>query len=133
MKIGYIRETEESHNTLEKISLFLKKIFNIIDVKEDNGKIIYYLPISNKTKLTKYRIKRILKKLVIILEKEGIYNIAVSKYLNQDEFKLYLYSQNINILNGRYLFKCLGYDLLKYIFDKKKKQMELRRSQLVSQ
>lgn len=128
MKIGYIRETEESHNTLEKLKLFLKKFFNIIDVKADNGKIIYYLPISKKTKLNTYRIKKILKKLVIILEKEGIYNIAVSKYLNQDEFKLYLYSQNINILNGRYLFKCLSYDFLKYIFDKKQKQMELRRS-----
>lgn len=128
MKIGYIRETEKSHNTLEKLSLFLKKTFNIINAKEDNGKIIYYLPISKKTKLTTYRIKRILKKLVIILEKEGIYNIAISKYLNQDEFKVYLYSQNINILNGRYLFKCLGYDLLKYIFNKKQKQIELRRS-----
>lgn len=128
MKIGYIRETEESQNTLGKLKLFLKKIFNIIDVKEDNGKIIYHLPISNNTKITTYRIKKILKKLVIILEKEGIYNIAISKYLNKDEFKLYLYSQNINILNGRYLFKCLSYDLLKYIFDKKQKQMQLRRS-----
>lgn len=127
MKIGYIRETEESKSFLEKLNLFFKKIFNIIDVKIENGKIIYYLPISNKTKLTTYRIRRILKKLVIILEKEGIYNIAVSKYLSKDEFKLYLYSQNINILNGRYLYKCLVYDLLKYIFDKSKKQMELRR------
>lgn len=128
MKIGYIRETEESKSFLEKLSLFFKRIFNIIDVKIENEKIIYYLPISNKTKLTTYRIRKILKKLVIILEKEGIYNIAVSKYLSKDEFKLYLYSQNINILNGRYLYKCLVYDLLKYIFDKKQKQMELRRS-----
>lgn len=127
MKIGYIRETEESSSFLEKIRLFFKKTFNIIDVKIENGKIIYYLPISNKTKLTTHRIKRILKKLVIILEKEGIYNIALSKYLSKDEFKLYLYSQNINILNGRYLYKCLVYDLLKNIFDKKQKQMELRR------
>lgn len=128
MKIGYIRETEESQNFLEKIRLFFKKIFNIIDVKIDNEKIIYYLPISKKTKLTTHRIRRILKKLIIILEKEGIHNIAVSKYLSKDEFKLYLYSQNINILNGRYLYKCLVYNLLKYIFDKKQKQMELRRS-----
>lgn len=127
MKIGYIRETEESSSFLEKIRLFFKKTFNIIDVKIENGKIIYYLPISNKTKLTTHRIKRILKKLVIILEKEGIYNIALSKYLSKGEFKLYLYSQNINILNGRYLYKCLVYDLLKNIFDKKQKQMELRR------
>lgn len=128
MKIGYIRETEESKSFLEKLNLFFKKIFNIIDVKIENEKIIYYLPISNKTKLTTYRIRRILKKLVIILQKEGIYNIAVSKYLSKDEFKLYLYSQNINILNGRYLYKCLVYNLVKYIFDKKQKQMELRRS-----
>lgn len=128
MKIGYIRETEESKSFLEKLNLFFKKIFNIIDVKIENEKIIYYLPISNKTELTTYRIRRILKKLVIILQKEGIYNIAVSKYLSKDEFKLYLYSQNINILNGRYLYKCLVYNLVKYIFDKKQKQMELRRS-----
>ena len=40
------------------------------------------------------------------------------------QLKNNLYSENINILNGRYLFKCLTYDTIKYILDKKNIDMQ---------
>lgn len=124
MKIGYIRETEEKAGFLQKLNLYIKKALNIIDIKETNGRNIYYLPISKTNKVSTYRIKRVSKKLVKLLENEGIHNIVISKYLNKDKFKIYLYSQDVNILDGKYLFKCLIYYLLEYIFNIKEKQME---------
>lgn len=124
MKIAYIREIEEKAGFLQKLNLYIKKALNIIDIKETNGRNIYYLPISKTNKVNTYRIKRVSKKLVKLLENEGIHNIVISKYLNKDKFKIYLYSQDVNILDGKYLFKCLIYYLLEYIFNIKEKQME---------
>ena len=126
MKMGYIRETEEINGFFKKLNFIKNRIFNIINLEKNENKDIYYLPIDKNTKISKYEVKRILKKLIKILEKNGIYNVAISKYLdNINNFKTYLYSQNINILDGKYLFKCLVYDILIYIFNKRNKHIEL--------
>lgn len=119
-KIVYVQECSNSN---KKILLKINKFFNVINIKEDK----YYLPVLKKDKLSEHNIKRLTNKINKLLEKNGVDNIALSEYLNSNQlFKNYLYSNNINILNGRFLFKCLIYKIIEYIFKIKNKQIELR-------
>ncbi len=125
LKIIYIKEYKETSNIKKRILLNIKKLLNIIKIKDNT----YYLPIFKDTKLSKYRIKKITNKINRLLEKDGANSIAISEYLYSNQlFKNYLYSNNINILNGRYLFKCLTYQIIEYILKTKNKEMEFRRS-----
>ncbi len=125
MKIIYIRETEETCDIIKRILLSFKRIFNVIKV--ENNKM-YYLPLFKEGKLSKHRIRRLTNKINLLLEKNGANTVVLSEYLNSNQlFKNYLYSKNISILNGRYLFKCLVYEIIQYIFRIKNKKMEFRR------
>ena len=129
MKIAYITGIKKPKTKKEKILMILKKMFNIITIERKENNIIYYLPIEKKYKLSKNKIKKLVEKLNNSFETEGIINAVISKYFNNIKyFKNRLYSKNINILDGRYLFKCLIYDLIKYVFNIKNEQMELRRN-----
>lgn len=111
-------------NIIQKILLRIKRLLNIIKV-EDN---IYYLPALKNTKLSKYRIKMLANKISLLLGRDGTSTIVLSEYLNSNQsLKNYLYSRNVDILNGRFLFKCLIYETIKYIFKVKNKAMEFRR------
>lgn len=108
-------------------------MFNIIDSDKNNEKRIYYLPIFKNTKLSKYKINRLSKKIVNKLENEGISNIALSKHLETIQLlKIKLYVENMNILDGRLLFKCLIYELIEYILNIKNKKMQERRYNIIS-
>lgn len=116
MNIVYIREAHENGNFTKRVILKIKGLLGIINVEKKNGKILYYLPILKKQNINKGKIKKISKKIVKKLEKDGINNIALSKYLNSlKELKNNLYSENITILNGRHLFKCLAKEIIEYI------------------
>lgn len=129
MKIIYIRETEETCDIIKRILLSIKKILNIIRVEDNGSNKMYYLPMFKDSKLSEYRIKRITNKINSLLEKDGVNNVALSEYLDNNQlFKNHLYSKNINILNGRFLFKCLTYKIIEYIFKIKNTSMEFRRS-----
>lgn len=133
VKVGYIREAEDTCDIIQRIILGIKRYFNIINIEEKEGKKIYYLPIYKNTNISKYRIKKLSDKLDILLEKDGVSNIAISKYLESvGNLKIYLYCKNINILDGRYLFKCLIFDCIKYVLNRKKEKMELRRSFIIN-
>ena len=126
MKIIYIKETEETYSIIEKILLNLKKFLNIVKIKDNN---MYYLPVFKGSKLSEYRIKRLTNKINSLLEIDGASTVALSEYLNSNQLiKNYLYSKNIDILNGRFLFKCFIYEIIEYIFKIKNKAMEFRRS-----
>lgn len=129
MKIAYIRETKETCDIIKRILLNIKRIFNIVDMREEEGKKIYYLPIFTNTKTSKKKIKKISKKIIRDLEKYGVNNIVLSKHLETlQELKNEMYSENINILNGRYLFKCLTEEVIKYIL--KIKNEDIRKSEI---
>ena len=130
MKVIYIRENEEISNIVKKILLKIKKVFNIIKIKNDN---IYYLPILKSCNLSKYRIKKLSSKIYKLIEKNDTNCIVLSEYLNNNQLlKNYLYRENINILDGRYLFKSLSLKILEYIFKIKNKPIELRGSFFIS-
>ncbi len=125
MKIIYVRETEETSSIIQRILIHIKRFFNIINIENDT----YYIPVFLRSKLSKHTIKRLTSKINLLLEKHNSTTVALSEYLNSNKlFKNYLYSNNISILDGRFLFKCLIYKIVEYIFKIKNKQIELRRN-----
>lgn len=90
---------------MDKHKRFGKKI----EIQNDNIKIYYNLE-------TEKNIKKIIKNLL----KHEIYNVVLDKSLwNNDKFKNYLYSNNINIVDGKWLKKYMTLDILNYIITKK--------------
>ena len=128
MKIIYIKEVEETCDIVKRIIFKIKKFLNIIEGKNINDATVYYLPFFKSSKISKYRIKKLCNKIVKLLEKDESNTIVLSENLNNNKLlKNYLYSENINILDGRYLFKCLTHKTLEYIFNIKNKEIKLRR------
>ena len=98
IKIFYIEK-------MDKHKRFGKKI----EIQNDNIKIYYNLEIEKN-------IKKIIKNLL----KQEIYNVVLDKSLwDNDKFKNYLYSNNINIIDGKWLKKYMTLDILNYIITKK--------------
>lgn len=129
LKIIYIKETQKTCDIIKEIILKIKYFFNMIDVEYEENKIIYYLPLVQEKKYSKNKIKKISKKIIKNLEKNGSNNVALSIYLNTlTELKNNLYSENVNILDGRYLFKCLTEEIIKYIL--KIKNEDIRKTEI---
>ena len=132
MNIIYIKELEEFNSFNKKTVMNIKKFFNNIEIKNIENKTIYYLPITKNIKLSMNRIKKISKKISMLLEEEGSSIVALSEYLNSNELlKKYLYSQNINILDGRYLFKCLTCKIIEYILNIRNEEIEFEEATLL--
>ena len=128
LKKIYIREEEETCDIIKRILVRIKKIFNIINIETKNENHICYLPIFKGSKNSKYSIKRLSLKINSILEGKGVNTIILSEYLDNNQLlKNYLYAKNINILDGRYLFKCLICEIIKDIFRIKNKSIKSRR------
>ena len=133
MKSIYVKETDETCDFIKRFLLEIKKIFNIVKVDNNTNKIIYNIPIFKDNKTSKYRIKKLSNKINKLLERDGSNTIVLSENLGNNQLlKNYLFAQNINILDGRYLFKCLTYKVLEYIFKIRKKKMELRRNYYIN-
>lgn len=133
MKIIYIKETEETCDIIQRVALKIKRMLNIIKVDKIKEKTIYYLPVFDNTKISKYRIKKLSKKIYTLLEKHCSNIVALSQNLEKNQsLKNNLYSQNINILDGKYLFRCLTYQTIEHIFKIKNKEMKFRRGFIVN-
>lgn len=101
---------------IRKIKIFIRKhIIKIFDCEID-GKNVLVLSKINKS------IYKKLKKIFLI---DVTKNVCISDelYLNQ-EFKEFLKNEKINILDGKWLYKYLCLDIIKYIVDNKNEKME---------
>ena len=113
MAIFFIQESKEKN----KFKLKINNMFNRIEYKEN----FISLPINEKIKLSSKKVKKIIRK----LKENNIRTVVLSKYLdNIQELKNEIYSNNINILEGRYLFKLLIKESIEYICKKSNKKME---------
>lgn len=129
MKIIYIREIEETCDIIKRIIYRIKRFLNIIKVKVENDNILYYLPIFKDSKISKYGIKKLCYKINRLIDRDETNTIVLSENLNNNQLlKNYLFAENINILDGRHLFKCLIDEILEYIFKIKNQKKELRRN-----
>ena len=116
LKVVYIKETQKTCDFVKRIVTKIKCFFNIINVENKSDKIIYNLPIFYNENKSKNKLEKLSKRIIKSLEEDGLNNVFLSKYLSDsNELKNCLYSKNINILNGRYLFKCLIKETIIYI------------------
>lgn len=93
--VGYIKTRQEKN--------IIKKILNKIEIEEyENG--------------NKYTIPKVNKKLLEKLKEDNIKNIVVAKKDKENiEFLNNIYSNNMNIIDGRILFKHLIPEIIEYI------------------
>ena len=93
--IGYVISKQEKN--------FFKKIFNKLDIEEyENSK--------------KYIIPKLNQKVIEKLKKDNIKNLVIAKKDKHNiEFINNIYSSNMNILNGRILFKHLIPEIIEYL------------------
>ena len=93
--IGYVISKQERN--------FFKRLFNKLEIEEyENGK--------------KYIIPKLNEKVIEKLKKDNIKNVVIAKKDKHNiEFINNIYSSNMNILNGRILFKHLIPEIIEYL------------------
>lgn len=138
----YICENDKPNKWYQ---LFIR-VLNIVKI-EKNEIIIPQIPklkliekngqsIAKKNSIKKREkiIKKISKKTVNLLNKTNCNKIVLSKQLKKEEkFVNYLYSKNLEIVDGRFLFLLLAPEIIKYIITKKQiNEQKLRIAILVN-
>ena len=114
-------DTTRIPNFLKKVSIAFLKLTNTVIIKEN----IAILPYSseNLKKLSSRKLQKYFKKINKLMSAENIQTIALSNALNNldniQELKNSFYSRNYNILDGRWLFKHLSFEILEYISEEK--------------
>lgn len=125
MNICYISETHETCDFVKRIVIKIKKIFNIVEFSEDNGKTTITLPLFKSNKIRNKKIIKIAKRINKKLYDNNIENVVLSNYLEENEIlKQKLYCQNINILDGRYLFYLIIPEIIEYILKRQKVKLQ---------
>ena len=125
LNICYISETHETCDFVKRIVIKIKKIFNIVEFSEDNGKTTITLPLFKSNKISNKKIIKIAKRINKKLYDNNIENVVLSNYLEENEIlKQKLYCQNINILDGRYLFYLLIPEIIEYILKRQKVKLQ---------
>lgn len=125
MNICYISETHETCDFVKRIVIKIKKIFNIVEFSEDNGKTTITLPLFKSNRIRNKKIIKIAKRINKKLYDNNIENVVLSNYLEENEIlKQKLYCQNINILDGRYLFYLLIPEIIEYILKRQKVKLQ---------
>lgn len=96
------------------------KYLNYIKIKKDT----LILPIKDENIKMK-KAEKLAKKTKKIMDLSNCKKIVISKQIKkQENFLNYLYSYGIDIVDGKWLFKILIYDVLEYIIKKQKMQKE---------
>lgn len=115
----------ETCDFVKRILIKIKKLFNIVEFSEDKGKTTIILPLFKSNIIKDKKIIKIAKKINKKLYDNNIENVVLSNYLEENEIlKQKLYCQNINILDGRYLFYLLIPEIVDYILKRQKKKLE---------
>jgi len=128
MRICYIKQAENvdeyinytnkiKSGFIRKIVVWYKKVFNIITAKPIGDGILFLVPHKKKKEI------KLADKIAKKLKYYNINNIAIDNNLHIDNFKNRLYENNINILDGRWLFNYLIIDSLEYITNLKEEEL----------
>jgi len=127
MALFFLQESKEKN----KCKLKIKNILNKIEEKIDKNKIFLTLPINivGAHDCALKRAKEIkpkkIKKIINKLDKYNIKTVVLSERLyNIEVLKNNLYARNIDILDGKYLFKLLAEEIIKYLCKKIRKNIE---------
>lgn len=108
----YVQETDKPN--------FAFKLFNIIKLKDD--KIL--LPVQNE-EIRLNEAEKLAEKTKKILDKTNCNKIILSKEVKkQENYKNYLHSNQINIVEGKWLFEVLSYQAIEYVIKKQRMKKE---------
>ena len=120
-----LEKEKNSTSFIRKIKIFIRKHILKIFEYEISGRTVLVLSKLNK---------RLYKKLKREFDLDVTKTVCISdELLLNDEFKCFLLEQNIKILDGKWLFKYLCVDIIKYIaFNKNEKIEEQEISILVN-
>ena len=125
MRTIFIKEINNEKNLFKKVIVKMKEIFNIISIVNYRNNKVYLLPIHSKWKNKKHKVNKISNEIIKKLEYECTNRVILSKNIKKiDNLRNNLYSKNINILDGRFLFKCLYREIIDYILNLKKEKLE---------
>ena len=114
----YVRENDKP----SKLYQFFINMFNKIKVEGYQIEIpkISQLNSMSEKKRNK-KVKKIADEIAKIVEKSGSREIVLTKKLKQEEMlKNNLYSKNIDIINGEFLFSILAQESIQYMIDRLK-------------
>lgn len=118
MAVLFFEEDKYSSN----LNLRLKRIFNIINLRQVDERIICKLPIRKNQELNVKKQKLIIDK---ILENNNIKYAVLSKALEKNiKLKDELLINNIAVLDGNKLFNLLSYNIISEIYNIANKKME---------
>ena len=99
----------------------LLNLFNIMRLEED--KII--LPITMQEEMNLKKARKLAQKTKKILDETTCNKIILSKEIKKQKiYKNYLYSNNIDIVDGKWLFEVLSAKILEYVINKKNMKKE---------
>lgn len=137
MNICYLKSLNKKQDMLKEkqlkfskvirsIIILAKSICNNSKIEEYDNNIIYTIFLEEERKwFYQYRLKKITKKLIKKLEERDINTVVLSNQAEQITFlKNSLYSNNLNILDGRKLFKILLNETLEYVADQKQELLQ---------
>jgi len=129
MRICYIKQAEEideyinytnklKSNFIKKVIKSYKTIFNKVTVKPIGDSIILF--VAKK----KYKEIKLASRVAKKLKYYTITDIVLENKFKSDYFKNVLFENNLNILDGRWLFKYILVDILEYIANIKNEKVE---------
>lgn len=130
IKIAYLKCYENIDEVIEekqlkapqfikKGILLIKKWLKIITIRQQEDKILMILPAEENSKLKRYQ-KALLLKLKIL----KVNKVVLPKNGKMDELKDSIQKENIEILDGRFLFKYLIDSAVSYISKKQGKEVQ---------
>lgn len=108
----YIKMLNKEELSFKELIMFKVKRYRVI--KENEMHIIEILDLKEKS----------LKRLKAYLKENCALKVCVSNELFHDDFLVFLYEQNIKIVDGKWLFKNLAKEILEYIVYMKKTKIE---------
>lgn len=127
MGTWYIKKMEteseiiDKHNFLNNIIARIKLYLGILKIKEVGNKTIVILPVLQSEELSETKQEKLANKIAKRLYDKPNQNLVLSNDLDLPVFKNCLYSQNCNILDGRWLFNYLLTNVVDYVAQKQSK------------
>ncbi len=125
VKLENAIEKEESKFKILN-NIFYKLKYKFVNLKEENIESGQLLVLPNLEKYTYDKLSR-------YLTVKGITNICISEELMKNKnFIEFLEGKNIKILDGKWLFKHMSFDIVKYICDFKKEKISFQEVSILS-
>ena len=111
-----IEDLSKINNKTKKIIYFFRNLFIIIGIEKLNNNIICYIPKNYIKLMNKFIAKIVSKKICNVLYDNNINNVVLSNKLKTNNIIINaIQSENIEILDGRELFKDLILKIIEYV------------------